>query len=73
MNYENALKVHNIIKEIEKNNKDIRIFEEVINKDIVTAQITISCKNGIYNSFSWKITKPIRGIKKIIKRHQKQL
>ena len=55
----------NHIKNIESfleatRNENIRLEEKIKLLEIE--------KNNIYNTFSWKITRPIRGIKKIIKR-----
>ena len=50
MNYVDALKVHNVIEQLEQINNDIHIFEDAIKSGIVGAQITIQCDNGIFNS-----------------------
>ena len=50
MNYTKALEARKIIDEIEQNNKDIRRFEDAIKTGIIEAQITIKCKEGIFNS-----------------------
>ena len=45
-----AFKVHGIVEEIERNNKDIHRFTNAINNGIVEAQITIKCKDGTFKS-----------------------
>ena len=50
MDYKNALKVHSIIEEMAKNQKDIDILIDVIDNDFEGAQITIKCKNGVYKT-----------------------
>lgn len=50
MNYIDAFKVHGIVEEIEKNNKDMYTFRNAINNGIVSAQITIKCKDGTFMS-----------------------
>ena len=50
MNYTDAFKAHDIVEEIEQNNKDIHRFINAINNGIVEAQITIKCKDGTFKS-----------------------
>lgn len=50
MNYIDALNVHDMVEEIEQNNRDIRIFNDAIKNSIVGAQIMIKCKDGTFNS-----------------------
>ena len=45
-----AFKAHDIVEEIEQNNKDIHRFINAINNGIVSAQITIICNDGTFNS-----------------------
>ena len=50
MTYEEAIKVHSIIEEMTKNQKDIDMLTDVTNNGFDSAQITIKSKNGIYNT-----------------------
>lgn len=50
MDYKNALKVHDIVEQIEKNNRDIHTLQDALYKGIVRAQITIDCEGGRFNS-----------------------
>lgn len=50
MNYIDALNVHNVVKEIEQNNRDIRVFNDAIKSGIVGTQITIKCNDGTFKS-----------------------
>lgn len=50
MDYKNAIKVHSIIEEMRKNQRDIDILTDVTDNGFESAQITIKNKNSIYNT-----------------------
>ena len=54
MNFIDAFEVHDIVEELEKNNKDMHAFRNAINNGIIEAQITIKCKDGTFNSTVYK-------------------
>lgn len=54
MNYERALEVYKIVKEIEQNHDDMRIFTDARKAGIKRAQIQFECTDGTYVSKSYE-------------------